>query len=130
MVAECVISWKAELKDTVTLSTTEAKYMAAVEAFKKALWLRELVETLDIIHDSVWVRYDSETAVHFAKDHKYHKWMKHIDVRYHKILQWVINDKVIGLVKITKKNPADMMSKTIPIEKFRASLNLIQVLQR
>ena len=39
--------------------------------------------------------------------------------------------KVIDLVKIsTKKNPADMMMKTIPVEKFRVSLNFVKVLQR
>ena len=84
-VPECVISWKAELQDTIALSTTEAEYMAAVEASKKALWLRGLVETFSIIiQDSVPVHCDSQSAIHLAKDHKYHKRMKHIDVRYHK----------------------------------------------
>jgi len=42
-----------------------------------------------------------------------------------------LDDKVIDLLKInTKKNPVDMMAKTIPMEKFRASLNFIKVLQR
>ena len=31
-IAECVISWKAELQDIITFSKTEAEYMAAVEA--------------------------------------------------------------------------------------------------
>jgi len=39
-IAESVVSWKAELQDTVALSTTEAEYMATVETSKKALWLR------------------------------------------------------------------------------------------
>ena len=39
-VAECVISWKAKLKDTIALLTIEEEYMAAVEASKEALWLR------------------------------------------------------------------------------------------
>jgi len=52
-------------------------------------------------------------------------------MRFHKIRQWVVDDKVIDLIKInTKKNPVDMMTKTIPMEKFRASLNFINVLQR
>ena len=66
--------------------------------------------------------------IHLAKDHRYHKQTKLIDVRYHKIRQWVVDDKVINLVKIsTKKNLADMMTKTIPVEKFRTSLNFIKI---
>ena len=56
---------------------------------------------------------------------------EHINVRYHKIRQWVMDVKVIDLVKIsTKKNLTDMITKIIPVEKFRASLNFIKVLQR
>ena len=36
-VAKSVVSWKAELQDTITLSTTEAEYMATVKSYKKAL---------------------------------------------------------------------------------------------
>jgi len=61
--------------------------MAAVEASKKALWLRGLVETFSIIQDSVRVHYKSQSVIHLTKDHRYHKQTKHIDVRYHKIRQ-------------------------------------------
>ena len=93
------------------------------------MWLRELVETFSIIQDSIRVHCDSQSAIHLSKDHRYHKQTKHVDVRYHKIRQWVVDDKVINLVKInTKKNPTDMITKTIPVEKFRASLNFIKIL--
>jgi len=46
------------------------------------------------------------------------------------IRNWVVVEN-IDLVKIsTKKNLADMMTKTISVEKFRASLSFINVLQR
>jgi len=48
-IAECVTSWKIELQDVVAFSTTETEYMATVKASKEALWLRELIETFDII---------------------------------------------------------------------------------
>ena len=86
-IAECVISWKVELQDTIALSTTEAEYMAAVEASNEILWLRGLVETFGIMQDSVRVHCDSQSAIHLVKDHKNHKRMKQIDVRYHKICQ-------------------------------------------
>ena len=130
-VAECVISWKAELQDTIFLPMIEAEYMVAVKASKRALWLRGLIETFDIMHDSIRVHYDGQSVIHLAKNHRYHKRTKHIDVRYHKIRQWVMDDKVIDLVKISmKKNPSNMMTKTIPVKKFRASLNFIKVPQR
>ena len=68
-VAECVISWKAELQDTIVLSITEAEYIVVVEASKEALWLRGLVETSSIIQYSVRVHCDSQSAIHLAKDH-------------------------------------------------------------
>jgi len=129
-IAECVISWKAELQDTITLSTTKAEYMVAVEASNEALWLRGLAVTFSIIQDSVRVHCDSQSVIHLAKDHMYHKRMKHVNVRYHKIRQWVVDDKVIDLVNIsTKKNPTNMMMN-ISVVKFRASQNFIKVLQR
>ena len=45
--------------------------------------------------------------IHLAKDHMYHKQIKHIDVRYHKIRQWVVDDKVINLVKISTKKESN-----------------------
>jgi len=83
------------------------------------------------ILDSVQVHCNIQSDIHLVKDHRYHKRMKHVNVRYHKICKWVIDDKVIDLMKInTKKNTADMMTQTIPVEKFRAPLNFIHVLQR
>jgi len=83
---------------------TEAEYMAIVEASKEALWLKGLVETFSIIQDSIWVHYDGQNVIHLAKDLKYHKRTKHIDVRYHKIRHWVVDDKLINLIKINTKN--------------------------
>ncbi|PHT66519.1 hypothetical protein T459_30944 [Capsicum annuum] len=36
------ISWKATLQTTVAFSTTEVEYMAIIEAFKEAIWLKGL----------------------------------------------------------------------------------------
>ena len=106
------------MQDIVALSTIDAEYMAVVETSKETLWLRGLVEMFNIIQDSVRAHCDSQSAIHLAKNYRYHKRTKHIDVRYHKIRQWIVDDKVIDLVKISmKKNPAYMMTKTIPVER-------------
>ncbi|KAL0383148.1 UNVERIFIED_CONTAM: Retrovirus-related Pol polyprotein from transposon TNT 1-94 [Sesamum calycinum] len=40
------ITWKSQLQQIVALSTTEAEYIAATEAFKEALWLEGLVKEI------------------------------------------------------------------------------------
>jgi len=86
--------------------------------------------TFGIMQDSVQVHCDSQNAICLVKGYRYHKRTKHIDVRDHKIRQWFMDDKLIDLMKIrTKKNPADLMTKIISVEKFKASLNFIKVLQ-
>ncbi|KAH9696398.1 hypothetical protein KPL71_023151 [Citrus sinensis] len=44
----CTISWKASLQSVVALSTTEAEYTAAAEAFKEAIWLRGMINELGL----------------------------------------------------------------------------------
>lgn len=63
-----VISWKATLKSSVTLSTTEAEYMALTTAAKEGIWLRGLVSDLGIPHDRATVYCDSLSAIFLAKD--------------------------------------------------------------
>ena len=124
------ISWKSTLQDTIALSTTEAEYMAAVEASKEGLWLKGAVETFGRVQGAIRLHSDSQSAIYLARDPVFHKRTKHIDIRFHKIREWIEREK-IDLVKIdTKENPADMLTKPIPVEKFKDALNFINVLRR
>ena len=38
-----VVSWQSRLQKMVAMSTTEAEYMAAVEADKELIWMRNFV---------------------------------------------------------------------------------------
>ena len=42
------ISWQLRLQKSVALSTTEAEYMAAVEAGKEVLWMKDFIGELGI----------------------------------------------------------------------------------
>ena len=42
------ILWQSRLQKSVALSTTEAEYMAAVEADKEVIWMKDFIGELGI----------------------------------------------------------------------------------
>ncbi|KAG8472814.1 hypothetical protein CXB51_034622 [Gossypium anomalum] len=95
----CAISWKATLQITVALSTTEAEYMAITE---------------------------SECHLSY-KDQMFHERTKHIDVRYHFVRDIIARGDIVVSKISTHENPADMMTKSLPITKFEHCLDLVGV---
>ena len=73
----------------VALSTTEAEYMAAVEAGKEILWMKDSIGELGIRQDEYRLYCDSQSAIHLSKNAAYHSRTKHIQRRYHWIWERV-----------------------------------------
>ena len=123
----CAISWKATLQSTVALSTTEAEYMAITEACKEAIWLKGLFSELNEDLQISTVFCDSQSAIFLTKDQMFHERTKHIDVRYHFVRDIIaLGDIVVSKIS-THENPADMMTKSLPITKFEHCLDLVGV---
>jgi hypothetical protein len=77
------ISWILKLQKVVALSTTEAKYVAAIEASKEMIWLQRFMEELGKKQDNNRLYCDSESAIHLAKNSAFHLKTNHIQLRYH-----------------------------------------------
>ncbi|KAK4402370.1 Retrovirus-related Pol polyprotein from transposon TNT 1-94 [Sesamum angolense] len=75
------ITWKSQLQQIVALSTTEAEYIAATEAFKEALWLEGIVKEIGFLKQKVTIFSDSQSAIQLCKNPVFHDRTKHIDVR-------------------------------------------------
>ena len=54
-----VISWMSKLQDTIALSTTEAEYIAASDAYKEEIWLKGLLDEIGRTQEKVNVFCDS-----------------------------------------------------------------------
>ena len=122
---ENTISWKSSLQHVVALSSTEAEYAALTEAIKEGLWLRGFVSELGFEPKTVEINCDSQSAIHLSKNSVFHERTKHIDVKLH-FVRDVIFDNLVEVRKIlTNLNPADMLTKVIPVGKFEAALDLL-----
>ncbi|KAG8481484.1 hypothetical protein CXB51_026330 [Gossypium anomalum] len=123
----CAISWKATLQTTVALSTTEAEYMAITEACKEAIWLKGLFSELNEDLQISTIFCDSQSAIFLTKDQMFHERTKHIDVRYHFVRDIIARGDIVVSKISTHENPADMMTKSLPITKFEHCLDLVGV---
>ena len=61
-----VMSWQSHLQNCVSMSTTEAEYIAAAEACKEALWLTRLVGDLGICVEMPMLHCDSQSSIMLA----------------------------------------------------------------
>ena len=113
-----VISWQSKLQKCVSLSVTEAEYIAATEAGKEMLWMKLFLQELDLKQKDYIVHCGSQSAIDLRKNTMYHVRTKHIDMGYH----WnkkAIKEQLFQIRKIhTDKNTADMMTKVITKENW------------
>ena len=71
---------------------------------------------------------DSQSANFLAKNSAFHSKSKHIQTKYH-FIHYFVEDKLVILEKICgSRNPADMLTKGVTIEKLKlcaASVGLL-----
>lgn len=92
----------------MVLSTTKAKYVAVIEAFKEALQLLSLFDNLGAFREHVDVYCNSQSAIELAKIQVYHSKMKHINVQFHFIRE-ILDEGNILLRKISTADNLDVM---------------------
>lgn len=124
-VGNTAVSWMSQLQKIVALSTTEAEYVAVTEASKEMIWLQGLLTELGFKQEKNVLHSDSQSAIHLAKNSAFHSRTKHIGLRYH-FIRSLLEDEVLILEKIQGcKNPADMLTKTVLIEKLKLCSTLV-----
>jgi hypothetical protein len=88
------ISWFSKRQQCVSLSTTEAEYIAASEASKEAIWLHRIFKEISLNNDIPSLFVDNTSAIKLAKNPEFHNRTKHIDTRYHYIREMIENKNI------------------------------------
>ena len=112
------VGWYSRRQDIVSLSVTEAEYIAACEGAKDAAWGRQFLSELQIVTTPVLTT-DSEGAFNLSKTNGYMRRTRHIDHRYHYIRQEIKKGHLDLQTIPGKENPADIFTKILPMSAVR-----------
>jgi hypothetical protein len=113
------ISWSSKKQPIVTLSTTEAEFVAAASSACQAIWLRNVLSHLGCNQGvSSVILCDNSSSIKLSKNPVMHRRCKHIDVRYH-FLRDLTKDNVIELKHCSSQEQlTDVLTKPLKLESF------------
>jgi len=122
------VSWRSKLQSIVALSTTESEYIAAVEAGKEILWMRNILEEFGYKLTSPSIlRIDNQSAINVAKNPEHHGRMKHLDLRFYWLRDCVESGQISPQYTPTAEMAADILTKALPrpkVESCRSMMGL------
>lgn len=113
-----LVSWKSRRQHSVTLSTTEAEYLAIGDCAKHGLWLCRLLghilqQTAIQVPIKLSLANDNQGAVFLCNEASVNNKSKHIDISHHFIRELTRAGKISVSHVLTKDMPADLLTKPV-----------------
>jgi hypothetical protein len=120
------ISWKSKAQSCVTLSSTEAEYVALNETVREVKFIFQLLTTMGInVRKPAKINVDNIGCIFLANNKTSGERTKHINMKFHFIREQIQN----GLVEVkfvkSEENHADPFTKNLGSEKFNFHSKII-----
>jgi hypothetical protein len=114
------ISWRSKGQKSVSLSSTEAEYMAISEVAMEILYIVGILKFLGVkLSYPIEVNVDNIGAVYLSKNATTSNRTKHIDTRYHFVREY-IEDGIVKVVFVrSEANDADIFTKNLNGDTFK-----------
>ncbi|WVZ75748.1 hypothetical protein U9M48_023781 [Paspalum notatum var. saurae] len=108
-----LVSWSSHKQASVSLSTTEAEYIAAPSCCSQLLWMKATLSDFGLRFENIPLLVDSTSAISVAKNPVLHSRTKHIDVKFH-FLRDHYEKGDIDLIHVVSANQlADIFTKPL-----------------
>ena len=113
-------SWSSKKQSIVTLSSTEAEYIAAACATQEATWIQTFLSEIGHpLGKPIPLYVDNQSAIKLIQNPVAHDRMKHIDIKYH----FIRDTQAQGIIKVeycpTEHQVADVLTKPLSHEKHK-----------
>jgi len=113
------ICWRSRGQKGVTLSTTEAEYVACSEVVKEILFILYLLRHMKIeVELPIRVNVDNIGAIFLAENQNSSDRTKHVDIRYHFIRQYIKEGTIMIEFVHSSENDSNIFTKNVTSETF------------
>ncbi|GJY12458.1 retrovirus-related pol polyprotein from transposon TNT 1-94 [Tanacetum coccineum] len=89
-----LVCWSAKKQSYVAMSSAEAGYIADVRCCAQLLWIKSQLADYDVLYDKVPIFCDNTSAIAISNNPVLHSRTKHIDIRYHFIIDHVLKGDI------------------------------------
>ena len=118
---DCAISLGSKKLSCIALSKMETKYVACSSAIQEVVLLKRFLQDIGVVKttfEPVTLYCDSMAALTYAKDPKYHRKTKHIQIRYHFVRDMITQNEVVLKHIPTNEMVTDPFTKPIAKDAF------------
>ncbi|WVZ77027.1 hypothetical protein U9M48_024930 [Paspalum notatum var. saurae] len=125
-----LVSWSFRKQASVSLSTTEAEYIAAASCCSQLLWMKATLSDYGLRFGRIPLLVDSPSAISVAKNPVLHSRTKHIDVRFHFLRDHYEKGDIDLIHVVTQNQLADIFTKprdTSAFVRLRGELGVLQI---
>ena len=124
--ADCLVCWLTKATTAVFLSTAEAEFIAAAEATKDILWLRNFLAELGFPQQQPTTLYeDNQACVAMVHNHAVTGRNRHFAVK----MAWLRQQAAAVVVKFifvaSKNNVADLFTKVLAAVAFKVLARIL-----
>lgn len=122
------VTWTSRRQKCVARSTTEAEYVAASDAATEITWLRTfLLEHGVNMEQPRPLFVDNQSALQLMRNNEHHRRTKHIDIKFHYILEKISGGSILVSYVESENQLADMFTKALSKEKFLSNCEALSV---
>jgi hypothetical protein len=110
---------QARNNPSISLSTAEAEYIAAVGCCTQVLWMKQTLKYIQVEYDEpIPIYCDNTSTISISKNPVMHSKTKNIPIKYHFLWEHVAEKNIRVEYVGTKEQVADIFTKPLPQEAF------------